>query len=327
MLRSLNWQISITGYQKRKKNNMEELKIQQPDCQALNDLFNNFDINSIPKEKRDAMYKSYTKDYIMSLEYYDEDDDVNEILESNKILFEDENEYEDKKILPVALAIEKIRNDIPSLSEEQFITIKNNGIESLRIDSHIPIFWTQPIFSYIPDEYINIKIIDEKMMECGYINVRKEQRKDEDRRLWWLIIYNPNPDYMDDIRDVLDSYRLLHYTPEYNRDSILDSGLVPSKGGRTYFYPDARVFFIVTDKKRPFRFTNAYLKMMRNVSLKLKKKDRMFSGYFDCFELDMFKLPEGIKVFWDPNHEDGVYLNYHLEPDWLILHEDKSREF
>lgn len=44
------------------------------------DFFNNFDINIIPKETREALYTSYEKEYIALLETYDDNDDVEEIL-------------------------------------------------------------------------------------------------------------------------------------------------------------------------------------------------------------------------------------------------------
>ena len=183
------------------------------------------------------------------------------------------------------------------------------------------------MFVIVPDSNINVRILDDKMNECGYVNVRKQLRFDSEQRRWWFSIYNPNPKFMDDIRDNLDRNRLFHYTPEFNRDSIIDSGLIPSNGGRTYLYPDKRVFFEVTSMSNPYKFNIEYLKMMHGISEKTHKNEYMFSGYFDCFELDISKLPDNVKIYWDPNHRDGVYINCHIEPEWLIFREKRSRTF
>lgn len=305
----------------------EELKILSPYSQVINDLFENFDINSVSKKLRDAMYQSYTEEYMTSLDFIKSKDDFKDFLEQNKKNLIKENKENGVVVYPVKEVVRRITTAIPLIKEEQFITVVHNQIYSIKVVK-IPEFWVQPTFTYIPDVYMNLRILDDKMNAYGYIRVRQQRKKDNEGRQWWFAIYNPDPSCSENMRDEIDGFfRLFHYAPEIFRDDILEKGLVPSYGGRTYLYPDKRVFFYAGDKKKPYRLTTEFQNMMLAISFKTRKKYPMWSGYYDVFELDMDKLPANVKIFWDPNADDCVYFNIPILPDYLILREDKSRTF
>lgn len=313
---------------------MEELRINSPYCQALNDLFEHFDINSVLKTLRDKMYQSYTQSYMTHVAFIDDEDDmsVEQALKESEEQSLNENSKQKVTVYPVKYTIERITNgSIPDMKLSQFKTVDNNGIKSIEIDD-IPEFWIQPVFSYVPDVYMNIRIVDDLMKEYGYIRVRQQKKTDENGRQWWFVIYNPDPRGMEDIRHRLSMFYLLHYTPEFNRDSILENGLLPSHGGRTYTYPDKRVFFYAAKKTfdihiDPFVLPEKMTKMMKSVARSTKKKHPDWSGYFDVFELNTGKLPENVKVYWDPNAQSCMYLNIPIPADYLILREEESRMF
>lgn len=162
------------------------------------------------------------------------------------------------------------------------------------------------------------------MKQGGYVRTRCTLHKEKNDREWYFVVYNPDTKYLKSVRDLLLYDRFIHYSPEFNRDDILETGLVPSNGGRTYTYPDERVFFYVYSSGG---LSDSYRKMMRAISTKEKQRDSSFSGYFDCYELDTRKLPESVKIYYDPNADDCVFLTTHIKPEWLILKERYSRMF
>ena len=313
---------------------LEELKVNSPFCQALTDLFDNFNINAISWQERDALYKSYTNDYLYNISLVDDEDDKNieDLLDDTKKMFLKESEEHGIDVYPVKYTIERITNgDISALKPEQFKTVTNNGIDSIQV-SDIPEFWIQPVFSYIPDVHMNLRILDEQMEAYGYVRVRHKRVQDSHKHSWWILIYNPDPRGMEDIRKFLRKFRMFHFSPEFNRDSILENGLLPSKGGRTYTYPDARVFFYTPPYylkpwQDPFSFPKRFKQMMQSIARKTKTKHSDWSGYFDVFELDTSEVPANAKTYWDPNMEHCIYLNIHIEPEWIKLLEDETMTF
>lgn len=302
---------------------LKEFEILSVNDAVFKDAFKNFDINKIPKDTRDVLYKSYTNSYMMSIEC-DDEETAKEILAESADTRKKHEDIIEKSLYPLKDVVEGLTGMIPEMRPEQFITFKINGIESLKIID-IPNFWVQPVISFVPDKAMNIAIINEMMTDYGYINVRQYKQTDEENREWWVVIYNPNPKFMKDVRNILRVVRLIHYSPEFNRDDILENGLLPSKGGRTYLYPDERVFFYVTNMR--LELSGRYISMMKNISKKVKKEHRDFSGYFDMFELMTDRLPENVKILYDPNMDSCVYLSVNVPAEWLVFDENFSREF
>lgn len=305
---------------------MEELRINSPYCQAIVDLLDNFDINSIPDEDLEWMYRSYTDSYMTSLEFIEPDDNIKDIVKDSKKSILKEQKENGVRIYPVSEVVERLTSSLP-MKKKQFITVSNNGIENLEIDM-IPDFWVQPIAVSVPNVYMNLGIVDERMMGYGYVRVRKTKKVDKNGKVWWFVIYNPDPRGAENIRDIIEDFcRFLHLTPNFNTASILKNGLRTSKGGRVYTYPDERVFFYAPSFKNPFNYTNEFRTMMRSISRHTKKEHPEWDGYFDVIELMIREIPEDIKVFWDPNRTDCVYLNIPIEPKYLKLRKERSVKF
>ena len=299
---------------------MEEITIQSPYCQAMNDFMDNFDINSVPEKDRQWMFVSYTQEYLDSISGEDDTEDVQDV---QAALNEGLGEKLAKRVRPVREVIELLLGMFEHMKDIQFRTVTNNGIKSVKLDN-VPVFWIQPVGIYVPDSEMNLHIIDEKMAEFGYIRVRLQKKTDLDRKTWFFVIYNPNPKFMEDVRNNIEAFGFYHLSPEFNHDSIMENGLEPSHGGRTYTYPDKRVFFYVMYKKH--EYTPAFVRMMTSVSRSTRKKNPYFSGIFNAYKLDVSKLPKDVKMFWDPNAQDCVYFNIPIPADWLIW-ENETMEF
>ena len=309
---------------------IERIQLISPNCKAIQELIYNFDINSIPQKKRDAMYKSYTNDYLAAREDYDISESVKDVLtEERRVLESKRRKRNDnlylRKIYTVAELSEILIGKYPSISDEQFRSVFHNGIESARLQD-IPDFWINPVTMLIPDEAINLSIIDEEMEKFGYVRVRLEAMAENNRRIWYFAVYNPNPKYIKSVRDVLRMSRFVHFSPEFNHDDIMETGLIPSNGGRTYTYPDERVFFYVFGTQFDVTQDEWFIGMLNSVSKKIKKENPSFSGIFNAYELDIRKLPEDISIFYDPNADNCVYINGHIEPQWFIYREDMFLE-
>lgn len=306
-----------------------ELKLFSPDSIVMKRLETDASdyINSFTKEERDEMYQSYYDDFLMNENKTGDFRTVEKILESSGRHGRSGRNITERHraVTPVSIVVEEMTGEFNDLQKRQFRTIKHNGIESVNI-SRIPEFWIQPVAAYIPDKSVNLDIIDSKMEGYGYVRTRLTEVRDEDRRQWYFAVYNPNPEYMPDVRSQIRNYRLLHFSHEKNHDSIMETGLVSSTGGRTYMYPDKRVFFYVYPLKRG-EYSDSFRKMMGGIARKEIKADRDFSGIFNCYELDLDSVPENIRILYDPNAEDCIYLNAHIEPEWFKYKEDMWEEF
>lgn len=304
-----------------------ELKIFSDKCPAMQSLASNAEqyINEFPDDLRKIMFQSYEADYLMSQEFYDSDMTLDDIINED---YQPKSSGPDvsigKNVIPVAKTVQELIRTIPALKYRQFRTISHNDIESIRIQE-IPEFWIQPIASYIPAESMNIEIIDHEMDVHGYVRTRLDIIKDKYGKPWYFAIYNPDPKLMPDVRHMLKSMILLHYSPEFNHDDIMETGLIPSHGGRTYTYPDSRVFFYV--KHPRLDLSNAYMRMLGSIVKKEKSKHRDFSGIMNQYELILDRVPKEVKIYYDPNADDCIYLNTHVEPDWLEYNEYGFLEF
>lgn len=290
---------------------IEEIKLQSPYCQALNDFMSDFDINSVPKKEREWMFVSYTQEYLDSVSV---EDDSEEEIHVEDVLNEGLASELAKRVRPVREVIELLTEMFERMKDIQFRTVSNNGIQSIKMEN-IPVFWIQPVGVYIPDSEMNLHIIDEKMTEFGYVRVRYQKKFDQNRNPWYFVIYNPNPKFMKDVRNNIDAFGFYHLSPEFNHDSIMEDGLKTSRGGRTYTYPDERVFFYVMYKKH--EYTPAFVRMMTAISKNIKKKEPYFSGIFNVYKLNVDMLPADVKMFWDPNAQDCVYFNVPIPADAL----------
>lgn len=306
-----------------------ELKLYDDKCVAVERAMKEFNINRIPIATRNRLYKSYRDDFLFAQEEFDFDKTVEEILnekypDSKYIREANGRDVVDiKHIIPVKKMIQTITGILNDVKDTQFKTVSHNGIESLSI-RNAPAFWVQPMYGLIPNKPLNLDIIDYEMSQGGYVRTRCTPHKEKNSREWYFVVYNPDTKYLKSVRDLLLYDRFIHYSPEFNRDDILETGLVPSKGGRTYTYPDNRVFFYVYSYGG---LSDSYKNMIRGISTKEKQRDYTFSGYFDCFELNTEKLPDNVKIYYDPNADDCVFLTIHIKPEWLIFKEKFSRIF
>lgn len=313
----------ILDMNRKKSGEVFEVKLYSPDCKVITDWFDSFDINSVPEKVCNELYRSYDDDYVFHRDWYDDDDTVESVLLEAREMNGNDTEC---RLLPVRDVVEHMTGIICDLKPEQFRTISINGIESVEIRD-VPAFWVQPVAGYFPGTGHNIEIMDETMKSYGYVSVMKREMKDREGRSWFKIVYNPDPKFAKNVRDAMKGLRLSHYSPEFNHDSIMETGLVPSRGGRRYLYPDSRVFFYTYGGSIHNRFGRKFLEMMHSVSRFVKKREPSFSGIFREYVLDLEKVPEGARIFYDPNAQDCVYLNIHIEPEWIQYIRTGSMEF
>lgn len=295
-------------------NNPIELKLYDAYCPAVQDWLDTFDINTVPNYMRNRLWKSYESDFLLTHYDYEDGMTAKQIIKESRELYE--NTKKPRRVYAVKDVIRNITGVIGDLKEEQFRTVSHNGIDSLWIKD-VPNFWIQPVYGYIPDaDDLNIHVIDSKMLTYGYVRVRtSEQYEKRNERKWWLLVYQPDPKYMPDVRHMITQANLLHFSPEKYHDDIREEGLIPSRGGRTYLYPNERIFFYVRNNVNPLE--DAFMDMMRGIYRKEKRKDPMMSNIYDCWRLLMKKVPQSAKVYYDPNEDECIYLTIHIEPEWL----------
>lgn len=286
-----------------------ELMLYRPDCKAITDWFDSFDINTVPEKVRDEMYCSYDEAYMIAFPYYD---DIETYLKESCDFSDDEN----YQVSPVKKVLENITAAVSYIKKEQLFTTFNNKIWSIGL-ANIPDFWVAPVCGYAPETGHNMDIIDQLMEDDGYVCVMKKEIRDREGRSWFKFLYNPDPKFAKNIRDVISVNKLVHFSQDFNAENIVKHGLIPSYGDRTFTYPDERVFFYIWNEPavRPGR---RFRRMMHTVSEEIKKNFPEFSRKFCMFRLKRGVLPDDVKVYYDPNAPDCVYLNIQIKPEWLV---------
>lgn len=308
---------------------LEEYRLFEPNGPEVEAMMQ-FDINVIPKTMREKIYSSYVDMYMdryMCFRDWDPTITIKQALEESykhpKRSQKSKATY--ARVESSVTVVQNLLKKYMFMHELQFKTYFNNNVYSLSVDC-VPIWWVEPILSIIPDFPYNVDILDKEMSNYGYDKVRQQKKKDKDGNSWYYVVYHPKPERMVNVRDLLWRKSFYHYSPEKFHDDIMENGLIPSNGGRTYLYKDKRIFFYVWEHNP--EIDDDFYDMMRGIANKEKKADRYFSGIFNCYQLDVPKLPDqDFKMFYDPNQKDCVYVNIHIPSEALIYLEDESLEF
>ena len=293
---------------------------------ALEQYFDSFDIMSIPLETRKKWYKSYEEADILFNDLY------MSTPEENPFDFE-LNSFSQKEQTKKYIGESKLHDDLDKeglfmtlscrdaieeliekyeIDENQFVILKLNHDEICKI-KNLPITYRGNSFAIIPDIGLNISIVDRTMKRYGYARVHT--RKYKDSLGWWAtVLYNPiNPT---DITTFIKkcNYKLLHYTPAFNHESIMKNGLLPSKD-KIFDFKQKRLYLYVFDMKTPL--TDSFKRILRNMSANLKRQDRNFDCKFIKYVVDTNKLPENIKFQVDPNLEECAFTTSPIAVDYI----------
>lgn len=151
-----------------------------------------------------------------------------------------------------------------------------------------------------PDEIINF------MKKLGYFLSNRTSRQNVKGMVWETLQFEPTSQLQDDITDKLkEAYSsLYHWTQLRFLENIMSQGLKPSSRNDLFSYPD-RIYLM-----EPLISVPAMINLGRQ--LFLASRDPQNNGEYVLLAVDLTKLNEAVRLFYDPNSELGVFTEQQI---------------
>lgn len=270
---------------------------------------NIFDIDKIPILLLDKSYFDYE-------EYY-ETFDIHSLSESNI--------YENEKI-DVIYSSHDIINDLMNtynISTFQIKTKNTNSVDYIEAKmalDELPNYISLRESLLIPDINDNTNIITEFLDDHGYYLANSKVSTDKRGRRWYVMIFDPKK--QESIKEQVLKYHDIayHTTPSSNAESIEENGIIARVSFKPYKTISNRVYLYLGRPVNP-----KYVQMMRDISSRLHSENKLFTGDFTEFEIDLSKLPDS-DFFYDVHgyNKDFIYTTSNIPVDAINKEIDKE---
>lgn len=158
-----------------------------------------------------------------------------------------------------------------------------------------------------PGIFRNSQKIIKAMNACGWY-VSTNSFKWAHNMLWRCISFDPM--FLNNISNEVRKYRYLyHWTPSYNLESILKSGLLPKSENSTFDYPE-RVHLLPG---------NLPLIELLNIGEQLcdYNKNKKNNGEYVLLQISTKDLPSDMEFFPDPRYVGGFYTESPIPPSLI----------
>lgn len=159
----------------------------------------------------------------------------------------------------------------------------------------------------LPDIAQNVQNMRDAMAACGW-SLSTKETIGLDGMTWTAMTFDPM--FQNDISSEAFGYGVLyHWSPSYNKESILKHGLIPKSENRRFDYPE-RVH--VLKGSIPYQ-------MLISIGQELSdaNSDERNNGDYILFSVNTAKIPRGTEVYYDPRFEWGLYLKTSIPADAL----------
>ena len=184
-------------------------------------------------------------------------------------------------------------------------TIVNNIVQKyhipkelvVKIEHHHQIY----IYAITAMIGVNDKLITEDMEKMGYFMSYMGGTQNVGGMKYAVLQFEPTSQLQEDVTEAIkEKYKVLyHWTPYYNVDSIFEKGLIPSHKNTLYNFP-SRTYLIKGDT------SNSKL-VYFGMQLCAKNEEEKNDGKYALLKIDLNKLDEAIRFFFDPNSDVGIY--------------------
>lgn len=146
----------------------------------------------------------------------------------------------------------------------------------------------------------NIDIVISKMKTLGWFNAEMS-----DVSLYNgipIIAITFDPMYQSSVNDDVRKLKyLFHVSPAYNKESIVQHGLIPLSQNSAFNYPP-RIYLV-----KP---TIPQIVMQDFVGeLCYNNTNPKNNGIYSLYQIDVDKIPDNIEFYLDPRFEDGVFVD------------------
>lgn len=269
------------------------------------------DLHRIVRESINRVFKE-TTDYI---------DDV----DISKIPIEDLRKgYKDFRLVPISTMYGHVLYEPVTIKEAVGDTFPpEDAVKSLIQKYDLP-----PSLVYIREHFhriyvyaivarvgINEQLIEEDMKKLGYFLSKKLEIVNVEGMDFQKMQFEPYSQYQEDITDMVKTKFdiLYHWTPSYCIEGIQREGLIPNHKNDVFNYPP-RTYLMEgdsTDKQR------LYLGRL----LCAANNNPNNNGEYALLVVDIEKIDNNIRFYYDPNSEIGIYTEQPISSDRIKLQE------
>ena len=259
-------------------------------CNEIRDAYNDEDVknflDSISDEDIEKIWVDYRK--IIKCASHDNPLTTDMQLFLNEALI---NTY------PVDKTVEYISSYFDFITEQ---------IEVYKVEAENNIYH---IIVYIPVIKDNLELLEKAMSLCGYYlgcPKRKNIKKGQFNKLQFEPLVQKDESKI--IRK--EEIKLFHLTPYYNVGKIKHIGFSPRSKNYIFEYP-GRVYFMrgSTDEEIIKSFGK---------NLCSKNASEGNNNEYALITIDVNKIPENVKMYYDPNFTFGIYVTENIRPNVII---------
>lgn len=156
---------------------------------------------------------------------------------------------------------------------------------------------------------INDQLIEEDMSKMGYFCGFRGNVNEVNGMKFQVLQFEPLCQMQDDITDEIINNNdfLYHWTPEYCVKDIMENGLVPGHRNKVFNYTPRTYLIQGGYNKRYFGALGQ--------SLCFNNNDERNDGNYALLSIDVSKINDNIRFYYDPNSEMGVYTEQVIPPD------------
>lgn len=266
--------------------------------------------------KIDELIKNIIKENINKLINNDGNFDISQI-DINTL----KSIYWDFRLTPSLNCYDYPLNDNPLLCEERGDIVEPDEVVHLiqqKYNLPSQMIWKREsyhqIYVYIITAVIgeNDKKIENDMQKLGYyLGSRGKIQTIQDMQ-FQVLQFEPNSEKLTDVTDEIKNKTdyLLHWTPEYNIEHILNNGLIPSSQNCIFSYPN-RIYLI-------------YDKDETEINLLGKKlcyynKNPKNNGIYCLLRIDISKINDDVKFYYDSNTKTGIFTEQSIPSDIIQI--------
>ena len=192
-------------------------------------------------------------------------------------------------------------------------TVVNNIINKYHLPQQfvIKVEHYHKIYIYVITACIgeNDKLIEDDMNKMGYFLGARGNVVEIQNMSYQTLQFEPSSQLQEDITDLVKSKFdiLYHWTPSYCVKGIQYNGLIPSHKNEVFNYPP-RTYLMES---------NSSDEQMWNLGQQLciKNNNPNNNGTYNLIIVDIENLDDGIRFFYDPNSEIGIYIEQSIPSD------------
>lgn len=163
----------------------------------------------------------------------------------------------------------------------------------------------------------NAHLIEEDMVKMGYFICSMYDIK-INNKTFQVMQCEPMSQTIGSKTDYIKTHYeyLYHWTPQYNIESVMKNGLIPSHQNYEFFYPPRIYFSIEND-------LNIYSSLYKlGEELCKMNKDKRNDGNYILLEITLDGL--NIDLFYDPNSPIGVYTEENVPSQFISIKAKKK---